>query len=136
MNQAIITSSDNCLQVFRGIENIKEIPLKETIQSIAVSRNGQYIAIGYLNGNIELFNLYNDEIKSQLKGHERRVESLEFSHDSKRLFSLAAHDINICIWDIESSTFLHHIKIPDYYVSSISFSIDDSIVAYSTYIDS
>jgi WD40 repeat protein len=130
MNQTIIIYGNNCLELYKGIEKIREIPQKQYIKCISVSLNGQYIAVGGHEGMLELLNPYNEEIKAQLKGHESRVERLEFSHDSKRLVSWALGDKHLCIWDVQSSTCLHRIKLSSYRVRSITFSINDSIVAY------
>ena len=72
---------------------------EETIQvcDIAVAPNGEFIAVGYSNAEIVVFDR-DGEVANHFIGHRRAVTSLQFSEDSNLLAS-GSQDNDVIIWD-------------------------------------
>lgn len=67
--------------------------------SLAVSPNGQWLAIGRADNSIKLQNLADPNNKKVLAGHAGPVTGLQFSADSARLFS-GSRDKSIRLWNV------------------------------------
>lgn len=74
----------------------------ETIQvvDLAVSNNNDFIAVGYSNGEIVVFN-QEGEILNHFVGHRRQISCLQFNSDSSLLAS-GSFDNDVIIWDISA----------------------------------
>uniref|UniRef100_A0A6M2F2W7 CTLH domain-containing protein n=1 Tax=Populus davidiana TaxID=266767 RepID=A0A6M2F2W7_9ROSI len=59
------------------------------------------IAIGMEDSTIHIYNVRVDEVKSKLKGHQKRVTGLAFSTNLNILVSSGA-DAQLCIWSIDT----------------------------------
>lgn len=59
--------------------------VKEEGTSAAVSPDGKWLAVGYENGIVGLWNLEDSTFLGELEGHNARVTVLAFSSDSKRM---------------------------------------------------
>ncbi|GAB2277382.1 Topless- protein 3, variant 2 [Dionaea muscipula] len=59
------------------------------------------IAIGMEDSMINIYNVRVDEVKSKLKGHQKRITGLAFSTNLNILVSSGA-DAQICVWNIDS----------------------------------
>ena len=87
------------LKVIREISFSPNAP----IDSIAVSPDNQYLAIGKSNGHIDLYSLKESRLISNKKGHSSQVVSLAFTLDSQKLIS-SGFDGRLVIRDIEKAT--------------------------------
>lgn len=58
------------------------------------------IAIGMEDSTIQIYNVRVDEVKSKLKGHQKRVTGLAFSNVLRVLVSSGA-DAQICVWSTD-----------------------------------
>ncbi|CAI8615392.1 unnamed protein product [Vicia faba] len=59
------------------------------------------IAIGMEDSTIHIYNVRVDEVKSRLKGHQKRISGLAFSTNLGILVSSGA-DANLCVWSIDT----------------------------------
>jgi WD40 repeat protein/serine/threonine protein kinase/energy-coupling factor transporter ATP-binding protein EcfA2 len=75
--------------------------------SVAYAPDGKYIAIGYRDGKITLWDATTGLIIHELLGHEtnRGIEDLAFSPDSKYLVS-ASLDTTARLWNVETAELL------------------------------
>ncbi|KAF7147200.1 hypothetical protein RHSIM_Rhsim03G0040200 [Rhododendron simsii] len=74
-------------------------------------QNNEIIAIGMEDSTIRIYNYWEDEVKSELKGHEKRITGLAFSTNLNILVSSAA-DAQLCIWRIDTWEQLKSVSIP------------------------
>ncbi|XP_043724871.1 topless-related protein 4-like isoform X1 [Telopea speciosissima] len=82
-------------------------------------QDNNVIAIGMDDSSIQIYNVRVDEVKSKLKGHQKRITGLAFSHALNVLVSSGA-DAQICVWSTDkwerqASKFL---QIPNGHVPS------------------
>jgi WD40 repeat protein len=89
---------------------------------IVFSPDQKYIASGYDDGAVRIWDAETGEARHVLKGHTDAVPSIPFSLDARCLASGSA-DTTICIWDVETGEPVHHspLKGHGYVVSPISF---------------
>ncbi|CAI0390933.1 unnamed protein product [Linum tenue] len=64
-------------------------------------QDNNIIAIGMEDSTIHIYNVRVDEVKSKLKGHQKRITGLAFSTSLNVLVSSGA-DAHLCIWSIDS----------------------------------
>lgn len=64
-------------------------------------QDNNVIAIGMEDSTIHIYNVRVDEVKSKLKGHQKRITGLAFSTKLNILVSSAA-DAHLCFWSIDS----------------------------------
>ena len=73
-------------------------------RSLSISNNGRWLACGTTTSGIQLFNLnQSSTMPTFLEGHKGWVEALEFTSDSKGLFS-SSTDNTIIYWDLIAGT--------------------------------
>ncbi|XP_042496746.1 topless-related protein 4 isoform X2 [Macadamia integrifolia] len=63
-------------------------------------QDNNVIAIGMEDSSIQIYNVRVDEVKSKLKGHQKRITGLAFSHVLNVLVSSGA-DAQLCIWSTD-----------------------------------
>ncbi|KAF7837781.1 topless-related protein 2 [Senna tora] len=64
-------------------------------------QDNNILAIGMEDSTIHIYNVRVDEVKSKLKGHQKRITGLAFSTSLNILVSSGA-DAQICFWSIDS----------------------------------
>ncbi|XP_022748365.1 topless-related protein 3-like isoform X2 [Durio zibethinus] len=64
-------------------------------------QDNNIIAIGMEDSTIHIYNVRVDEVKSKLKGHEKRITGLAFSTSLNILVSSGA-DARLCVWSIDT----------------------------------
>lgn len=64
-------------------------------------QDNNIIAIGMEDSTIHIYNVRVDEVKSKLKGHQKRVTGLAFSTNLNILISSGA-DAQLCVWSIDT----------------------------------
>ncbi|KAK4769627.1 hypothetical protein SAY86_027777 [Trapa natans] len=64
-------------------------------------RDNNIIAIGMEDSTIHIYNVRVDEVKSKLRGHQKRITGLAFSTNLNILVSSGA-DAQICLWNIDT----------------------------------
>ncbi|KAK9282441.1 hypothetical protein L1049_005359 [Liquidambar formosana] len=63
-------------------------------------QDNNIIAIGMEDSSIQIYNVRIDEVKSKLKGHQKRVTGLAFSNVLNVLVSSGA-DAQLCVWSMD-----------------------------------
>lgn len=63
-------------------------------------QDNNIIAIGMEDSSIQIYNVRVDEVKTKLKGHQKRITGLAFSHTLNVLVSSGA-DSQLCIWNTD-----------------------------------
>ncbi|KAL4643037.1 hypothetical protein ACB092_02G063800 [Castanea dentata] len=64
-------------------------------------QDNNILAIGMEDSTIHIYNVRVDEVKTKLKGHQKRITGLAFSSNLNVLVSTGA-DAQICFWNFES----------------------------------
>ncbi|THU43854.1 hypothetical protein C4D60_Mb02t01190 [Musa balbisiana] len=64
-------------------------------------QDNNIIAIGMEDSTIHIYNVRVDEVKTKLKGHQKRISGLAFSNNLGILVSSGA-DAQLCIWNTET----------------------------------
>ncbi|XP_051123532.1 topless-related protein 3-like isoform X3 [Andrographis paniculata] len=64
-------------------------------------QDNNIIAIGMEDSTIHIYNVRVDEVKSKLKGHQKRITGLAFSTSLNMLVSSGA-DAQLCLWSIDT----------------------------------
>lgn len=57
------------------------------VSQIAASPSGNHVAVGYVDGNINVFELLNNEIVCVFAGHKTAVSCLQYDEQGHRLVS-------------------------------------------------
>ncbi len=95
------------------------------------SPDGQYIAAGYKDGRLRLFNIWKNQQEKDFdgKGHTNYVESVSFSSDGKYIAS-GSFDLTVRLWEAKTGR-----SISGFYgkghtnsVASVSFSPDGKYI--------
>ncbi len=103
LNEIVSASWDGTIKVWSAIGDFLLLTIKDDdqqgnfVESIAVSRDGQYIAAGYSDGSIKLWSRSGTLIK-KLVGHTDYVKSLAITKDNRTVISGSA-DNSIIIWN-------------------------------------
>ncbi|WCJ30023.1 Protein TOPLESS [Euphorbia peplus] len=63
-------------------------------------QDNNIIAIGMEDSSIQIYNVRVDEVKTKLKGHQKRITGLSFSHSHNILVSSGA-DSQLCVWSTD-----------------------------------
>lgn len=63
-------------------------------------QDNNIIAIGMEDSSIQIYNVRVDEVKTKLKGHQKRITGLAFSHIQNVLVSSGA-DSQLCVWSTD-----------------------------------
>ncbi|GLT98415.1 hypothetical protein SLE2022_159200 [Rubroshorea leprosula] len=63
-------------------------------------QDNNIIAIGMEDSSIQIYNVRVDEVKTKLKGHQKRITGLAFSHTLNVLVSSGA-DAQLCVWSTD-----------------------------------
>jgi WD40 repeat protein len=63
-------------------------------------QDNNIIAIGMEDSTIQIYNVRVDEVKSKLKGHQKKITGLAFSQSMNVLVSSGA-DAQLCVWSID-----------------------------------
>ncbi len=89
----------------------------------AISSDEKRCAFGLDNGKIELWDIVNYTFIKRLKGHKKRVRSIDFSKDSGLMVS-GGEDHKIIIWDLKNSIKIFNKLCHDRGVMGVKFTSD------------
>ncbi len=79
---------------------IRTIPLQDGLaSSMTLSADETKFAIGFLNGDVRLYDATNGEELLTLKGHSRFINQLSFTSDNRRL-ATSSQDSTVRVWDL------------------------------------
>lgn len=107
---------------------IRTFQADSTVYSVAISRDGQTLAVGIHDKAIKLWKLGTGELIGTLAGHSDEVHSVAFSPNGEILAS-GSRDNTVKLWNLRTgeliSTFTGHSAL----VWSVAFSPDGEILA-------
>ena len=95
---------------------------------LAFSPSGKIIAVGRVNGKIELWDLSSKSMLRELSGHKKQINDLRFSPDGNLLAS-ASHDSSARVWLPETGAEIACLTIGPGWVSRAAFAPDNSCLA-------
>lgn len=122
---------DNIIQIWdakTGFELKRLIGHKRTINSIALSPDGQHIASASSDKSIRIWDIETGELLSLIQGHNDEVYAVAYSPDGKYLAS-ASSDETIRIWDATIGLEIKRIESREEYIPSLVFSLDGRLIA-------
>ncbi|CAG9786267.1 unnamed protein product [Diatraea saccharalis] len=90
------------------------------VSQLTASPSGNHIAVGYVDGNINVFELTNNEIICVFAGHKSAVTCLQYDDQGHRLIS-GSKDTEIILWDVVSETGLARFSGHKGIVTSVLF---------------
>ncbi|CAH0719479.1 unnamed protein product, partial [Brenthis ino] len=74
-----------------------------TVSQIAASPTVNHMAVGYVDGNINVFELVNNEIVCVFAGHKSAITCLQYDEQGHRIVS-GSKDTEVILWDVVSET--------------------------------
>lgn len=93
---------------------------KEFVTSFSQDDSGQYLAVGYFNGLIKLWDVFSQNCVVSFNGHTSAVKVLTFCSSGLQLAS-GGHDTNVLIWDIVNESGLFRLTGHRSMITSICF---------------
>ncbi|XP_045497720.1 WD repeat-containing protein 3 [Colias croceus] len=76
---------------------------KEIVTQIAASPTGNHMAVGYNDGNINVYDLTNNELVCVFAGHKSAVTCLQYDEQGHRIVS-GSKDTEVILWDVVAET--------------------------------
>ncbi len=104
------------------------VPQGSTPNCMAVSKDGAKMAVGFVTGDIALWDSVKGRPVGVLKGHSGYVNSLDFTPDGTRLVS-GCSDGTLKIWDMETGDEQHSISVNSSTVYAVACSPDGRFIA-------
>jgi len=101
-----------------------------TGSSMSFTSDGETLAIGFENGDIQLWGISSITLKNTFAGHSAPVKSMAFSSDDRLLVS-GSGDQTIRIWDVMNGSLLREIETKSA-VNSLAVSPDGKTLAVGT----
>jgi len=101
----------------------------ESIESLAFSPDGRLLASGSFDGSVILWDVNSGQNIHSLEGHTDSVDGVVFSPDGSMIAS-GSQDNSVILWDAGNGQQLYRISA-DFHVSSIAFSPDGKILAFT-----
>lgn len=98
------------------------------LETVAITPDGQTVAIGDEYGEIRLYRVADGQLQQQLTAHTNTVTALSFSADG-RLLASCAHDQTARIWACPSGQLLHTLAIQTGSQYTVAFSADGRLLA-------
>jgi WD40 repeat protein len=88
---------------------------------VAVSPDGRYLAAGFFDGRLKVFNPRTGSLRFTLSGHRDRIRGCAFSPDGSQILS-GSNDSTLRIWDSRNGSLRYSIEAHDGAVSACAFS--------------
>jgi WD40 repeat protein len=126
---ATSTTEQNTVQMWSlddTVTKIKDFAYDATIsgtpQRVAISPNGQSVLIGYIGGDVVLWDIATGNSIQIFKGHSTDVGSVAFSPDGKSVLT-GGSDKTVRLWDVRTGNELLLLSTTDN-VDAVAFSPD------------
>ena len=98
------------------------------VNSVAISSDGQFLASGYEDKTIRLWNLATGEVLSTLTGHSQGIKSVAFSPDGT-ILATGSDDQTIKLWNVSNGQEIYTLCGHSHAVKSVAFSPDGQVLA-------
>lgn len=95
--------------------------------SVTFSNDDQILAVGLMNGDIQLWDWQAGTVQMTLKGHTKRVSEVLFSPNQRFAFS-ASFDQNIKVWDITTGQEVKNLPAHPLPIKDIAISEDGRLL--------
>ncbi len=105
----------------------------ESIASMALSPDGNYLAVGSFSGQLRVWNVADGKPLMTVRGHSRMAWALAFSPDS-RILASGGYDRSVKLWAVGgegSGRCLRILQGHDKWVRAVAFSPDGTLLATS-----
>jgi WD40 repeat protein/ABC-type dipeptide/oligopeptide/nickel transport system ATPase component len=99
-----------------------------TVNSVAISPNGQMIVSGSLDGTVRLWDILGNPIGQPFQGHRDSVNSVAISPDGQMIVS-GSRDNTIRLWNIQGRPIGKPFDGHQGYVTAVAFSTDGQMIA-------
>jgi WD40 repeat protein len=126
--QFIAIASSSGVYIYNENTLIKWIDPGRWATSVQISADNQLLAIGLDNGEIQIWDWKNEELKTVLSGHTKKITRLLFSSNSRNLYS-ASFDQHVIAWNLISNKLVSNIIAHSSGVRDIAVSPDGRILA-------
>ena len=103
-----------------------------TVNSVAFSSNGEYLAIGDNKGVLQIWDIEAEQVISFCSGHFGRLRAVEFSPSNNRIVATGSDDKTIKLWSVPDGVCIGTCAGHEGRVRSISFSPDGRTLASSS----
>jgi tetratricopeptide (TPR) repeat protein len=100
-----------------------------SIESLAFSPDGNWLAAGTAGKTIHVWDLATRTERMLFKGHHAPVKTITFSHDGNRLASSGSDDQTVKVWDVQTGKELFTLKGHNKWIAGVAFSPDDKLLA-------
>ncbi len=97
--------------------------LDDLARSIAISPDGKYLALGFRNGSIQIWDAQNFTVKHDLTQSHQQVWSLAFDPRSQVLASGGA-ETNLCLWDVATGNLISQPSSHQNSIYALTFSAE------------
>jgi len=98
------------------------------VLSVAISRDGEFVASGGDDQTVRLWSLRSGRLKQTFQQHHDKVNSVAFAPDG-RLLASGSRDTTVRLWDTRSGANLLTLQSRNGAVSSVAFSPDGRVLA-------
>ncbi|MBI2345115.1 WD40 repeat domain-containing protein [Candidatus Dependentiae bacterium] len=110
--------------------NITNNSLASVVNTVAISPNGNYLAVGMANNDVKILNPNTGAIVTTLSGHTASVNSVVFSSDGTKLATASAEATNnIKIWSTSDWTNTQTLTHTSTGVNSLAFNSSGTLLA-------
>ncbi|MFK8183956.1 MAG: caspase family protein [Phormidesmis sp.] len=126
-------SLDDTLKIWQAdgtlLQSINTAPTSSTYgKGIALSPNGEWIAIAHTEGQVTLWNLTDTAPQKIIEAHSDLVTTVAFNPDGKTL-ATAGRDGAIKLWNITNGTLIRTLSGHDGWANAVSWSPDGQQLA-------
>eukprot|EP01091_Cochliopodium_minus_P000911 TRINITY_DN1080_c0_g4_i1.p1 TRINITY_DN1080_c0_g4~~TRINITY_DN1080_c0_g4_i1.p1 ORF type:complete len:1003 (-),score=321.23 TRINITY_DN1080_c0_g4_i1:121-3129(-) len=114
------------------ISTLEDKEIEHEVTTLALSPDGQHLAVGYFDGSIRIWSAFGRErvCKAHFQGHKREISTLAYNKDGTLLAS-GSSDTEIVIWDAMSETGLYRLIGHKDRITNVKFLVGNRLVTSS-----